>query len=231
MLTRNKKLKDYGIPAEDIEKLNAMLKDFPAEYGYLLSSAALSACPKNTVIADMVIENILHRKSYRKISKERYIPMNPKDFYGYRRKTVAVLYERMRLLGVWEDEYMKEYRCPKCNSKNLFVKKAGNNTGLYCGDCGAWIKWIGKNELRAFEYLTKQKHVDDASSKQDDIASIIYGALDHMYCDNCRFSSEIKESDSDEWNCDECHRKYNGWGVSMQESNRIAKEILKQLGE
>lgn len=104
MLTRNKKLKDYGIPAEDIEKLNAMLKDFPAEYGYLLSSAALSACPKNTVIADMVIENILHRKSYRKISKEKYIPMNPKDFYGYRRKTVAVLYERMRLLGVWEDE-------------------------------------------------------------------------------------------------------------------------------
>lgn len=104
MLTRNKKLKDYGIPAEDIEKLNTMLKDFPAEYGYLLSGAALSACPKNTVIADMVIENILHRKSYRKISRERYIPMNPKDFYGYRRKTVAVLYERMRLLGVWEDE-------------------------------------------------------------------------------------------------------------------------------
>lgn len=46
MLTRNKKLKDYGIPAEDIEKLNTMLKDFPAEYGYLLSGAALSACPK-----------------------------------------------------------------------------------------------------------------------------------------------------------------------------------------
>lgn len=43
MLTRNKNLKDYGIPAEDIEKLNEMLKDFPAEYGYLLSGAALSA--------------------------------------------------------------------------------------------------------------------------------------------------------------------------------------------
>lgn len=126
---------------------------------------------------------------------------------------------------------MKEYKCPKCNSKNLFVKKVGNNTGLYCGDCGAWIKWVGKNELRAFEYLTKQKHVDDANSKQDDIASIIYGTLDHMYCDNCRFNSEIKESDNGEWNCDECHRKYNGWGVSMQESNKIAKEILKQLGE
>jgi hypothetical protein len=46
MPTRNKKLKDYGIPAEDIEKLNTMLKDFPAEYGYPLSGAALSACPK-----------------------------------------------------------------------------------------------------------------------------------------------------------------------------------------
>ena len=66
---------------------------------------------------------------------------------------------------------------------------------------------------------------------QDDIANIIYNALNYMYCDNCRFNSEIKESDSDEWNCDECHRKYNGWGISMQESNRIAKKILKQLGE
>lgn len=91
---------------------------------------------------------------------------------------------------------MKEYKCPKCNSKNLFVK-----------------------------------NIDDANSKQDDIASIIYSTLDHMYCDNCRFNSEIKESDNGEWNCDECHRKYNGWGISMQESNRIAKEILKQLGK
>lgn len=70
MLTRNKKLKDYGIPAEDIEKLNTMLKDFPAEYGYLLASAALSACPKNTVLADMVIENILHRKATGKSAKK-----------------------------------------------------------------------------------------------------------------------------------------------------------------
>ena len=99
------------------------------------------------------------------------------------------------------------------------------------GDCGAWIKWLGKNELRVFEHLAKQKHVDDTDSRQDDIAKIIYNILDHMYCDNCRFNSEIKESDSDEWNCDECHRKYNGWGVSMQESKRIAKEILNRLGE
>ena len=34
---------------------------------------------------------------------KKQIPMNPKDFYGYRRKTVAVLYERMKLFGVWEE--------------------------------------------------------------------------------------------------------------------------------
>lgn len=107
MLTRNKKLKDYGIPAEDIEKLNTMLKDFPAEYGYLLSSAALSACPKNTVIADMVIENILHRKSYRKISKERYIPMNPKDFMDTGARPSLYC---MRECGCWECGRMKDER-------------------------------------------------------------------------------------------------------------------------
>lgn len=102
MLTRNKYLKDYGIPAEDIEKLNNMLRDFPAEYEYLLSSSALSACPEG--VSDRVVENILHRKSYDKMCKKKYIPINRKDFYAYRRKTVAILYKRMRLLGLWKGD-------------------------------------------------------------------------------------------------------------------------------
>lgn len=44
------------------------------------------------------------------------------------------------------------YVCKKCNSTNLFTEPKGNNVGLYCGDCGAWIKWMGKDELRAFEH-------------------------------------------------------------------------------
>lgn len=85
--------------------------------------------------------------------------------------------------------------------------------------------------LESIKEIIDEQPTVKTKDSQDDIANIIYSTLDHMYCDNCRFNSEIKESDSDEWNCDECHRKYNGWGVSMQESNRIAKEILKQLGE
>jgi ribosomal protein L37AE/L43A len=94
----------------------------------------------------------------------------------------------------------------------------------------ALIKEYLRGKKTLMEVIDEQPTVKMKDS-QDDIASIIYSTLDHMYCDNCRFNSEIKESDNGEWNCDECHRKYNGWGISMQESNKIAKEILKQLGE
>ena len=47
---------------------------------------------------------------------------------------------------------MIDKRCTKCNSENLFIKKSGNNTGLYCEECGAFQKWLSKNEVRVFEY-------------------------------------------------------------------------------
>ena len=42
--------------------------------------------------------------------------------------------------------------CKKCGSLSLYTEAKGNSTGLYCSDCGAWIKWLGKDELRAFEH-------------------------------------------------------------------------------
>lgn len=42
--------------------------------------------------------------------------------------------------------------CTKCGSIALHTEVKGNNTGLYCDDCGAWVKWLGKDELRAFNY-------------------------------------------------------------------------------
>ena len=42
--------------------------------------------------------------------------------------------------------------CKKCGSTDLFTKKKENNIGLYCSDCGAYIKWLGKDELKAFEH-------------------------------------------------------------------------------
>lgn len=57
--------------------------------------------------------------------------------------------------------------CKKCGSISLHTAVKGNNTGLYCNDCGSWIKWLSKDELRAFEYSKEcgkgigNKHVDE----------------------------------------------------------------------
>ena len=52
---------------------------------------------------------------------------------------------------------MRMYECPKCGSKDLFLRKSGNNTGLYCGDCGAWIKWVGKKEIPLVERFIESR--------------------------------------------------------------------------
>jgi len=58
----------------------------------------------------------------------------------------------------------------------------------------------------------------------DKIAQIIYDNLSYMYCDNCRYNSEIEE----EYGCEDCHRKYNGWGISMATAKGIAEEIKNE---
>lgn len=42
------------------------------------------------------------------------------------------------------------YTCSKCNSNNFHTEQKGSQTGLYCSNCGKWVKWLGQDELRAF---------------------------------------------------------------------------------
>lgn len=49
-------------------------------------------------------------------------------------------------------------------------------------------------------------------------------------CGSTSLHIEIKGNNTGLY-CDDCHRKYNGWGISMQTSKRIAKEILENIGE
>lgn len=65
----------------------------------------------------------------------------------------------MRLKNGLRGEIMYNNVCKKCGSVELFSEQKGNNIGLYCSDCGAWIKWLGKDELRAYENATKLKDV------------------------------------------------------------------------
>lgn len=62
--------------------------------------------------------------------------------------------------------------CTKCGSIALHTEVKGNNTGLYCDDCGAWIKWLGKDELRAFEYSMREATKEERESVDNYIKSI-----------------------------------------------------------
>ena len=46
------------------------------------------------------------------------------------------------------EQKMKKVVCKKCGSISFEEKNSKNGThrGLYCLDCGSWIKWLGKNE-------------------------------------------------------------------------------------
>lgn len=41
----------------------------------------------------------------------------------------------------------------KCGSTNFFMKANGNQTGLYCPDCGKWQRWLTKDEIRVMEHM------------------------------------------------------------------------------
>ena len=47
---------------------------------------------------------------------------------------------------------MEIHECPVCGSKDCFLRKKGNAVGLYCLDCGKWIKWVGKKEVGEFKH-------------------------------------------------------------------------------
>lgn len=66
--------------------------------------------------------------------------------------------------------------CKKCGSIDLFTKQSGNNIGLYCSDCGAWIKWLPKDELRAFEQSVK-KSAQSRELHSEDIQCAAYGFI------------------------------------------------------
>lgn len=62
--------------------------------------------------------------------------------------------------------------CKKCGSISLHTELKGNNIGLYCDDCDAWIKWLGKDEIRAFEHSMREATKNERESVSEYIKSI-----------------------------------------------------------
>lgn len=54
-----------------------------------------------------------------------------------------------------------DFKCNKCGSNDYITEKHGNNTGLYCADCGKWHKWLNKDEVRVYSQKNKQENTDD----------------------------------------------------------------------
>lgn len=62
---------------------------------------------------------------------------------------------------------MKQFKCSKCNSTDVFISKSGNNTGLYCSDCGKWIAWLNKDDLRLAERQIESQTKTIITGKSD----------------------------------------------------------------
>ena len=74
---------------------------------------------------------------------------------------------------------MKEYVC-KCGSKRIFIRNNETQTGIYCKECGKWIKWVGKKEIPFVEEYIKEQNKNDNSNtnKIDEVKEFIMDNLD-----------------------------------------------------
>lgn len=69
-------------------------------------------------------------------------------------------------------------KCPKCDSTNNFTKVKGTNTGLYCKDCGTWIKWLSKYETKLFETIEHEKNIENKCESKE------FGTSNKGYLEN-----------------------------------------------
>lgn len=99
MRTRYKKLKDYGLTQDDERKLKDRCNNLDGRDIEILRETALSSAPG---IESCICESIVKRKGYRELSKTQEIPVDEEDFYAYRRKTLALFFERLELYGRWK---------------------------------------------------------------------------------------------------------------------------------
>lgn len=56
--------------------------------------------------------------------------------------------------------------CSKCKSNNFIIIPKGSQSGLYCAECGAWLKWLGKSEKTVYEAKGVQEIKPDIIVKE-----------------------------------------------------------------
>lgn len=101
MRTREMSISDYNIPDSDYKKLLEYCRNMNVDDRLRLFQSAISAAPGLEL---PIYESLIMGVGYRTIIKQgRNIPAKEDDFYAYRRKTLAMFYDRLRLFGRWKD--------------------------------------------------------------------------------------------------------------------------------
>jgi hypothetical protein len=88
MRTRRKGYEHYGFAdRKEVQKWLQYCRNLNEAETGILQEAAAWAYP---AIASLLVESLVHGVSYQKMEMSVEIPICEKDFYGYRRKTLAM---------------------------------------------------------------------------------------------------------------------------------------------
>lgn len=90
MSTREKSYEDYGFSRKEAKELIKQCRNLGAKESSLLKECAMKA---NNVVGYSVYYSLIHGLSYEKLSKVRFPEYSKVDFYGYRRRTIALFRE------------------------------------------------------------------------------------------------------------------------------------------
>lgn len=100
MRTRNMNMLDYGISAAEEKALKEYCLKLGAEDRLWLFQCAISAAPGLEV---PIYDSLTNGVGYRTMVRQgRNVHAKEDDFYAYRRKTLAMFYDRLRLFGKWK---------------------------------------------------------------------------------------------------------------------------------
>lgn len=117
---------------------------------------------------------------------------------------------------------MKEFKCKKCNSEDIFISKSGNNTGIYCENCGKWITWLNKDEVRIIERQIANRRKDDINLQKAEIESLKQKNSEAIKAIK-EFGGRLKKKIS--------KSHFQNYGLAILEINELLQEMTEVNNE
>ena len=82
-----------------------------------------------------------------------------------------------------------KYACPACGCTDVILEDKGSQVGIYCDDCGKWIKWASKKDRVVLMDYMRQPKVSAALFGKD--ADAYIGKRMVPCCLPCPIGTEI----------------------------------------